>query len=230
MRRKHHRNISPTGDAAARYENLSHSGSTWFDLMPTPADGTDGTIGAAFTWPQFNGESFVDLGVPAKLDFADAFTLCVWGNMDMVTPPVQGNEAMIYKGGRNDPDPQNVFMSISDTNGQVTSAIYKPGYTGVQSGAWFGGAWRYFVFVNEGVGGDLKLFIDGALINTIAAGGGSTTMTGTIPWYFGRTHAQAALATEDFYQGLMDTGRFYSRALSADEIMRDYNAGKPAHP
>jgi len=30
MRRKHHRNISPTGDAAARYENLSHSGSTWF--------------------------------------------------------------------------------------------------------------------------------------------------------------------------------------------------------
>ena len=221
----------PTGDAAARYERLSHSGTTWYDLMPTPANGTDGTIGAAFTWPQFNGESFVDLGAPAKLDFTGAFTLCVWGNMDIVTPPVQGTEAMIYKGGRDDPagNYQNAFMGIADTNGQATFAIYKPGYSGVQSGAGYGGVWHYFVFVNEGVGGDTKAFIDGALISTTAGGGGAATMTGTVPWYFGRTHAQVLYATDDFYQGLMDTGRFYSRALSPDEILRDYHAGKPAH-
>ncbi len=305
-----------TNGIAARYEYFSHGGSTWFDLTPTPANGTDSTaivatitgistsgVGlpgvvttaaphgladdtrvliygvtgmtavnntlftvkaaaattfemytaentpvpfdtsglpaytgggvasqGALSFPYFDGTSSISLGVPAKLDFAGAFTLCVWGNMDMVTPPIQGNEAMIYKGGRGDPDPQNLFMTITDTNGQVTSAIYKPGYTGIQSGAGFGGAWNYFVFVNEGVGGDLKLFINGALINTTVGGGGVTTLSAGVPWYFGRTHAQNLYIDEDWYQGQIDTGRFYSRALSADEILKDYNAGKPVHP
>ena len=84
MRRKHHKAPVPTGDAVARYERLSHSGATWFDLMPTPANGTDGTIGAAFTWPNFNGESFVTIGQPAKLSFADAFTIVTWANQSTV--------------------------------------------------------------------------------------------------------------------------------------------------
>jgi hypothetical protein len=43
MRRKHITGISPTGDALARYENNTHSGAAWFDIMPTPANGTDST-------------------------------------------------------------------------------------------------------------------------------------------------------------------------------------------
>jgi hypothetical protein len=217
----------PTGDATARYERLSHGGATWHDLMPTPANGTDGTIGAAFTWPLFNGESFVEIGTPAKLDFADAFTLCAWANMDIVTPPIQGNEAIIYKSDR--AGTQNSILTIADTNGQVTGGIYAPGGQFVQSGAGFGGAWHYFVFVNEGAGNDLTLFIDGALINTSVGDGGAVTW-GAVDWYFGRTSAVGGLATDDFFQGQIDTGRFYSRALSADEILRDYYAGKPAHP
>ena len=227
MRKKHKRQIKPTGDATARYERLSHSGATWFDLMPTPANGTDGTIGAAFTWPQFIGESFVEIGTPAKLDFADAFTLCAWANMDIVTPPIQGNEAIIYKSDR--VGQLDVAFTIADNNGQVTGVIYSPGVQSVQSGAGFGGAWHYFVFVNEGAGNDLTLFIDGALVGT-GAGKGGVVGWDPVEWYFGRTSAVGGLATEDFFQGQIDTGRFYSRALSADEIMRDYNAGKPAHP
>ena len=34
-----------TADALARYERLSHSGTTWHDLMPAPADGTDSISG-----------------------------------------------------------------------------------------------------------------------------------------------------------------------------------------
>ena len=308
-----------TGDAAARYERLSHGGSTWHDLMPSPANGTDSTpivaaitggpgVGitqanpgvvtatahglpdgmpvlisgvagmtqvndtlftvtnktantfelytagntpaavntsvppytaytsggtashGAFTWPAFDGTSSVSLGAPAKLDFADAFTLCIWMNMDMVTPPIQGNEAVLYKGGLGDPGAQNLFVIINDTNGIITSAIYKPGYTSVTSGAGYGGAWHYLTMVNEGVGNDLTLFIDGALLQTTAGGGGSNTWTGTVPWTFGRTDAQgAATIYKDMFQGSIDTGRFYGRALSADEILRDYRAGLAAH-
>ena len=217
----------PTGDAAARYERLSHGGATWYDLMPTPANGTDGTTGAAFAWPLFNGFSFVDIGTPAKLDFADAFTVCAWAKMDMVTPPVQGNEAIIYKSDRS--TKSDVVITLNDTNGQVTAAIYTPGYQGIQSGAGYGAEWHLFVLVNEGAGSNIELFIDGVLVKT-GAGKGNPVGWDDVPWYFGRTAATGASAADDFFQGLIDTGRFYSRALSPDEILRDYHAGKPAHP
>ena len=35
--------------------------------------------------------------------------------------------------------------------------------------------------------------------------------------------------TAGFYSGKIDTVRVYARALSSDEILRDYNAGKAAH-
>jgi len=312
MRKKRHRQIRPTPDATARFERLSHSGSTWFDLMPAPANGTDSTAIVAtitgistslpglpgvvttaaphglsddsrvlisgvtgmttangiFTvknkaattfelytaantplvfdtsglpaytgggttsqgvmaFPYFDGTSSIEIGAPAKLDSADAFTLCAWVNMDIVTPPIQGNEAIIYKSDR--VGQLDVAFTIADNNGQVTGAIYAPGSKTVQSGAGFGGAWRYFVFVNEGAGNDLTLFIDGALINTTAGDGSAVTWDAAVPWYFGRTAAAMPYIAQDFFQGLLDTGRFYGRALSADEIFRDYNAGKPAH-
>lgn len=39
-----------TGDATARYERLSYSSGVWYDLMPTPANGTDSpTVTATIT-------------------------------------------------------------------------------------------------------------------------------------------------------------------------------------
>ena len=200
-----------------------------FDTSGIPAY-TGGGVASqgALSFPYYDGTSSVSIGAPAKLDFADAFTLCAWANMDIVTPPIQNNEAIIYKSDR--VAQFDVAFTIADNNGQVTGAIYAPGGKTVQSGAGFGGAWRYFVFVNEGAGNDLTLFIDGALINTTAGDGGAVTWDAAVPWYFGRTAAGGALIAQDFFQGQIDTGRFYSRALSADEILRDYYAGKPAHP
>jgi len=91
MKRKRVNQPTPTGDTVAQYERLSHSGTTWFDLSSSPANGTDGTNGAAFTWPNFNGESFVTIGNPAKLDFAGAYTVTAWAVQDP-NPPLQGGE------------------------------------------------------------------------------------------------------------------------------------------
>ena len=81
------------------------------------------------------------------------------------------------------------------------------------------------VFVNEGNGGDLLLYVDGVLQVTNAGKGSDITWFAAVPWEFGRRQD-----ADDYLTGNMDTVRFYSRALSADEILRDYHAGKPAHP
>ena len=45
MKRKRVNQPTPTGDAVALYERLSYSGSTWFDLMTAPANGTGSGFG-----------------------------------------------------------------------------------------------------------------------------------------------------------------------------------------
>jgi hypothetical protein len=212
----------PTGDATARYERLSHGGATWHDLMPTPANGTDGTTGAAFTWPNFNGESFVTIGNPAKLNFAGAYTVTAWALQDPNIPH-QGGEYIIGKdnGGNRD-----FILTPGDDSSQITAFCWLPGFTSAQSPATYpAGAWYFCAVVNEGVGGDLLLYLNGVPQPTTGAGG-TANWKGAAAWEFGRPNSGA----DDYFTGQIDTGRFYSRALSPDEILRDYHAGKPAHP
>ena len=223
MRRKHHKAPVPTGDAVARYERLSHSGATWFDLMPTPANGTDGTIGAAFTWPNFNGESFVTIGQPAKLSFADAFTIVTWANQSTV-PPRQGNERIV---SRDNIGVRDFLVSQADDTGIIQFYTWPGPSSGATPGGIYNtGTFHFIAAVNEGAGGDLKIYVDGALVVT-TVGGGDPVPWGAVDCEFGR-HQNGADLT-DYFTGAIDTGRFYGRALSADEILRDYHAGKPAH-
>lgn len=210
----------PTGDAAARYERLSHSGTTWFDLMPAPADATDG--GTPGFWPSFDGVSWATIGKPAKLDFADAFTICGWA-FQSADPPTQGNEFVISRDGAT----RNVIYLQSDNGNRITFFGWTPAFQSAQGPVTTpAGIWYFTSCVNEGVGGDLLLYIDGALAGSDAGGGGAVAW-GADDWEFGRPQNGAAL---DYFTGQIDTGRFYNRALSADEILRDYHAGKPAHP
>ena len=82
--------------------------------------------------------------------------------------------------------------------------------------------------VNEGAGGNLLLYMDGVLQGTASGKGGAVTNWGTMDTEFGRHQINNNM--DDYWTGDIDTGRFYGRALSADEIFRDYHAGKPAHP
>lgn len=221
MKRRHVIQPTPTGDAVARYERLSHTGTTWHDIMPTPADGTDGTNGAAFTWPNFNGESFVTIGNPSKLDFAGAFTICGWAFQD-ANPPTQGNEYVIGRDGAT----RNVIYTQSDNGNQISFFCWTPAFNAAQGPATTpAGQWYFTACVNEGAGGDLKIYIDGVLAGT-DVGGGGVPAWGADAWEFGRPQSAT---TNDYFTGQIDTGRFYGRALSADEVLRDYNAGKPAH-
>ena len=232
MRKKHKRQIKATGDAAARYERLSHSGSIWFDLMPTPADGADGgtfvpvpPAPAVANWPAFDGSSWVDLGQPVKMDFPDAFSIAFWSKQSVDAPP--GSERIVARdqGGFG----RAYIAQGVDTTGAFSHMLWgigfpAPTYKIVTTPANPLGLWRYATYINEGVGKDLVAFVDG-VEQARTVGGGGAMVLAPVNTLFGRDGVASAT-----YQGDLDTVRFYSRTLSADEIMRDYNAGKTAHP
>ena len=222
----------PTGDATARYERLSHSGTTWYDLMPTPANGTDGTIGAAFTWPNFNGESFVTFGQPAKLDFAASFSIVAWYSQD-INPPRQGNERFLSRDGINGAANRAWLMSQDDLTGLNQAFVFNGlppnGYTNPQaSGTYNTGTFHMAVLVLDAGTTTAYIYVDG-IVRVTKAGQGLPVPA----WPARDSEAgrhQLAGNTTDYFTGQIDTVRFYDRALSPDEILRDYHAGKPAHP
>jgi len=212
-----------TGDATARYENNSHGGSTWYDLMPTPANGTDG---GTVTWPEFDGGGWVVVGQPAKLDFAGAFTVSFWVKQDPVAPP-PGTERVV---ARDNPGAGHrcYVANEVDTTGQFAGFLWgagmpPPGYTSATTGVNPTNNWYYATYLNEGAAGDLAIFINGEEQARTAAGGG-VMIVHPVDLYFGRDAGASST-----FQGELDTVRFYSRALSADEILRDYQAGLTAH-
>jgi len=220
----------PTGDATARYERLSHGGTTWHDLMPTPANGTDNTIGAAFTWPAFNGESFVSFGDPAKLEFATDFSVVAWYRQS-VDPPTQGNERIVSRDSIT--GTRCFLLAQTDDTGLAQSFVFNGlaphGYTNPQaSGAYNTGTYHMAVLVLDASNSNAYYYVDGIVRSTKIGQGLPVSSWGSINTEAGRH--QLGGNTDDYFTGDIDTVRFYGRALSADEILRDYHAGKPAHP
>ena len=216
----------PTGDATARYERLSHGGAIWHDLMPTPADGAD--EGTAGFWPNFDGVSGVNLGRPSKFLFADAFTICQWSKQS-VEPPRQTKERTLSWDNGAEPVRSIIIEQQDDGSGLITGYVWTTGsgLNKIDSNPGFNtGTWHFIVLVNEGTGGQVKLYVNTVLQGTSAGGG--VVRTSTSDWYIAKRHG--GVVGDDWYTGVLDTTRFYPRALSDDEILRDYYAGLPAHP
>ena len=211
----------PTGDATARYERFNASGTTWYDTAASPANGT--LSGDDSWWPNFvTGSSYyVAIGNPTKLDFAGAHSFVVWAYQN-ADPPIQSGEYLIGKDklgvGR------NTGLSMQDNNALMSGFRFAP-FRAVQYTPPIKNRMFFIVYVNEGTGGDLKLYVDGELESTAAGDGLDLTWTATVPWEIGRRQDDT-----DYFTGQIKTVRFYNRALSADEIKRDYYAGLQAHP
>lgn len=212
----------PTGDATARYERLSHSGTTWFDLMPTPANGTDG---GTIAWPVFDGASFVTIGQPVKLDFAGAFSISFWVKQSINAPA--GWERVVARdaGGTDRCYIANEVDTAGPNNTQFAAFLWRTvgGLSSTTTGNFADDAWHYTTYVNAGTGGDLIVYVNGSEAARAVGGGGIMDLK-AVDLFFGKDAAGSST-----FQGSLDTVRFYSRALSPDEIVRDYHAGKPAH-
>lgn len=218
MRKQRIKQPQATGDATARYERLSHSGTTWFDLMPTPANGTDGTVGAAFTWPDFNGDAFVNFGNPTKLQYTNNWSISAWASQSD-TAPASAFERLI---SRDNLGSRCFILSQKDSNGVAFAGIFVGNVLKSAQGTndYADNNWHHYMITHDGT--TLKLYVDGTLEASGATGGPMDN--DAVDWEVGRAQNSAA-----YLEGRCDIVRFYNRTLSADEIIRDYHAGLPAH-
>jgi len=208
---------------------------TGYDAYTSGGTATRGVL----TWPYFNGTAWLSIGNPAKLQYSGAFTICAWYRQDTAIPR-QGNERIF---SHDDVGTRPFLISQDEITGLAQAFISTPNptppptnnFNNVQaSGNYATNTYHMICLVNEGtVGSDLLLYVDGVLRGTAAGKGGPSSGWGTIHTEFGRhqigNQAGGFGNQTDYFTGDIDTGRFYGRALSPDEILRDYYAGLPAH-
>ena len=199
----------------ASYERLSYAEPTWYDLMPTPADGTGTGFGAGVDWPSFDGAQAVTVGRPAKLALTGNMTFTAWASQNA---GATGYEVVMTRDGAD-----RFIFSLNDNTGKPFIGLDIGGLKTVTGTVNTNdSAWHMVVSTYDGA--KLKLYVDGALNAELAAAGSADIDTPT-DLDFGAD----LNVPDDYLQGRLDTCRIYSRALSADEVLRDYNAGKPAH-
>ena len=211
----------PTGDAAARLERLSATvaSTTWYDIT---VNGKNGTANSATLYSdfQFNGvDTQVDTSIEAPLtDSSNPWTLQAW-----VTRSASSLAEMFeVRDGSGWVLRDNPTGAGSE---EIDFATFSPGFA-VSNDVFpslLGGAWHHLAMTwTPGAPATLSCYANGALY--------ATKTPASYPAAGNLTIGNGPGSGNNNYNGKIDTVRVYSRALSPDEILRDYYAGKPAHP
>ena len=204
----------PTGDAAMRLERLSArvSNVVWNDITTNNKNGTanNATLYSDF---QFNGtNNVVTTALEAPLLPATSeWTLQAWITQTAAAAGTIANTRSGNNGWALRDAPVGGGLEFTPfpffANHSVTPSL-------------LGGDWYHLALTwTPGSPATLKSYVNGVLHATVTP---SDYGAAGIPLEIGR-------GTAGFYNGKIDTVRVYSRNLSADEILRDYYAGKPAH-
>lgn len=223
MRRKHHKAPTVTGDATLRLERLSATAAstTWFDISASGNNGT-ATDAAIFTDFGFDGvtDSVELSALDASADLSQPFTVAFWYKRNITgatgASTLIGNRKLSPAGG----------WLVRDLSGGgladfswETSLGPTTNYGTILPGT--DGNWHLACIVwAPGSPNTVTAYADGVVYQTRTSTAGNST--GQAMWI--------ARSFYNYFYGNFDTVRVYPRALSADEIIRDYHAGKAAHP
>lgn len=213
MKRKSHKSLRPTGDAAARWERLSATPAsvTWYDIT---ANGNNGTANSAALYSDFLFDG-ISSTVATTLEAPLIPATSTWTLQAWVTQLGVAGTLATTRAGNN-----GWALRDSPAGGDLefTSFPFVANLAVLPSMA--GGNWFHVVLTwVPGAPASLKSYVNGALHATVA------------PSDYGAVGQPLVVGSggAGFYNGKIDTVRVYSRALSHDEILRDYNAGKAAH-
>lgn len=183
--------------------------------------------GTVTNFPQFNGTTeFIAIGNPIQLDFATTFTIELWSNQDS-SPPTQGTECLVSKDSQT--LGRNITFTRTDNTGQYSAIAWLPAITYTQGNHPKDLNYHHSVFVNEGPGGDTRLYLDGVLVTTTVGAGGSANWSANVPWEIGRSQGNNMGIPDDYLTGMIDTIRFYDRPIGPDEVMTNYRVGIADH-
>lgn len=191
-------------DASANTNHATTTGTpTW----------TTGKAGNAMT---LNGSSQAIVG--QDVDIPTAITVAIW-----VNPTTSSQNAIIVSKHSSGTDAQALLQLIS---GSATFGVTTSGsgtLTNSGSAAMGTGTWHHLVGTYDGT--DVKLYVDGSLVDTDPATG--TIATNAFAWTIGKE----ASASSAYFNGSVDEFKVLDRALSAEEVKAEYdaqNAGLPA--
>jgi len=220
-----------TADAEVRLERLSADPSSglWNDIT---SNGNNGTATTPSTLADFyfnatgaSGNEMVDLASTNSVcDPTASFTITCWAKNEsdagdsvillatrQQTSSSKGWKVQDFPGAS--PDPDYEWVSTNAAAARFGPLLPEA----------IGAGWKFFAVTWEpGTPNVVKGYADGALYGTVNPGTFDAT---TQPLRLFR-----GIYPGNSWTGYFDTVRVYNRILSPDEILRDYNAGKPAHP
>ncbi|MFF1931964.1 LamG-like jellyroll fold domain-containing protein [Streptomyces sp. NPDC058228] len=192
-------------------------GTTSADLGPnhsslTLSEGTSWTPGVHGSALKFNGQGqYAQTSGPA-VDTTGNYTVSAWVSLDSLP----GNYATaVSQDGRRTENPfylqygQGAF-AFSTPGGNRARLEMKPEL----------GTWYHLVGVRDG--DEVKLYLDGKLVSTTAAGPADVS---TGPLSVGR--AQYAGQQGDFWNGAVDQVSVFDKALTADEVSALHDSEQP---
>ena len=223
MRKQRIKQPVVTGDAALRLERLSATtaSTTWYDIS---ASGNNGTAADAAMFSDFYFDGIVDevltSSTEPSADLQSDWTLTFWHKRD--TTILTGFNTIMQT--RTETPPGGWILRDRDNSPALANysfEIISPYVIGAPLVVGTDADWHFAAIVyTAGSPNNIKGYSDGALLtsyNNI-----NTNIAGTV--------LQIGKGNSFRFAGNIDTVRSYARTLSADEILRDYHAGKVAHP
>src|SRR3989339_510780 len=211
----------PTGELAGEWHLEENIGTTASD---TSGNNNNGTLTNSPQWVtgitgnalQFNGiNNYVSVANSASLDIKDALTISVWAYPTRI--PVMHDD-MVSKDDRigvrwDGANLRPAFIFKIDDGGSNWRWVISPDAVSLN-------AWVHIVAVYDKNGGanNMKLYVDGVqkAVGTYTDTIESTTNPLTIGRYSNR-----------YFQGIIDEVKIYNRALTASEVLSEYNSAIP---
>lgn len=213
--------VSPGAGLRCERYSASPASTTWHDVTASANNGT-ATDAAIFTDFGFDGvtDSVELSALDASADLSQPFTVAFWYKRNITgatgASTLIGNRKLSPAGG----------WLVRDLSGGgladfswETSLGPTTNYGTILPGT--DGDWHLGCIVwAPGSPNTVTAYADGVVYQTRTSTAGNST--GQAMWI--------ARSFYNYFYGNIDTVRVYPRALSADEIKRDYYAGKPVHP
>ena len=172
----------------------------------------------------FDGTNdYVDLGTDSSLKLGRAMTVCGWANIDSHSGenPIigatksSGMDSLYYLGTRTKGSDKVWMFWREDEDGTD--------YTADSSAVTATGEWTHVVGTDDGT--NIKLYVNGALIDTVSASG--LTVPDTLnSVYIGRSH-EGFGGINPYFDGYIDEVAIFNSALSASQVSSIYNGGEP---
>jgi hypothetical protein len=209
-----------TQNLVSQYLPTGQTTTAWTDTT-----GGNNMTGDVTAPPIFDGDDYYTIGQPANLEFAGAFTVEAWASQ--VNDSSQGSERIVSLDGVN--GQRSFIMTMRDNTGKAEAYLFSNNvtFTNLQSTSTYtNNNWHHIVVVNYGDGQPFQLWIDGVLEDENSTGGRVMQGYAGKDWEIGRAQVSSS---PDYLNGRCNTVRFYSAALTPDQIVQNYKAGLPAH-